>query len=123
MADNSITAEFISPSDARLHQQINDWKCSVQMMPEGLLLVAIGALASDDEIIRIADTFGLNADAMMGFRDQSAPRKWNLSVTLASGQRSLIRCQAPPGDAEIIRRFTLDRPDVVNADLVADDEK
>lgn len=120
---SSPMAEFVSPSDTRIHEQINDWKCSVQMMPGGLLLVAIGALASDEEIIRIADTFGLDADAMIGFRDRSTPRKWNLSVTLASGQRSLIRCQAPPGDAEIIRRFTLDRPEVVNADLVADDEK
>lgn len=123
MVDNSIMAEFISPSDARLHHQISDWKCAVQMMPDGLLLVAIGACARDEDIAIIAERFGLDAAAMLRFRDESTPRKWNIAVTLTNGQRSLIRFQAPPGDAEIIQRFTLERPDVVNADLVADEEK
>jgi len=118
----SIKAEFVSPSDTRIHEQISDWKCSVQMMPGGLLLVAIGALARDDEITRIADTFDLDAAAMIVFRDQATCRKWNLSITRANGRRDLIRYRAPPGEAEIIRRFTLERPDVIRADLVPDEE-
>lgn len=115
--------EFVSPSDARIHGQISDWQCSAQMMPGGLLLVAIGALAMDDDIARIADTFELDAAEMMGFRDQSTPRNWNLAVTLRTGQRHLIPYKAPPGEAEIIRRFTLENPNVERADLVPDDGK
>lgn len=121
MADNSITAEFTSPSDARMHHQISDWKCAVQMMPDGLLLVAIGACARDEDIAIIAERFGLDAAAMLRFRSESTPRKWNIAVTFTDGQRSLIRYRASPGEAEIVLRSTRNQKNVVQADLVADD--